>query len=372
MEQFRRMVNDCIRIGLSENVTSLKSLSLRAYKLLSGYHCPSYYKLCAISATVGMLRNYRKAKRKNPHVNAPYARKSRLTTCYGFKIEGGNVLLPVRRGRRVSVPLTRRTQNTLSSHEPRSVTLTPTTMTITYRKWVEEVKPLGTVGIDRNLDNVTVAASDGPTIQYDLSAATRWKATYRKVKSHFKRNDYRIRRRICGKYGLKERNRVGQILHHASKTIIAEAKARQYCVVMERLTGIRRLYRRGNGQGRNYRAKMNSWSYAELQRQIQYKAKWEGIGVIYVPPRGTSGKCSRCGYKTIPEEGRMLRCLKCGVRMDRDVNAAKNIMAAGLRGLRFRPDGAQGEAMVREPRIAVIPRVDCAQLTPGGTHAPTS
>jgi len=372
MEQFRRMVNDCIRIGLSENVTSLKSLSLRVYKQLFSYDCPSYYKLCAISASVGILRNHRKAKHENPHTNAPYARRSRLATCYGFKIEEGNVLLPLRGGRRASILLARHTQNALSGHEPRSVTLTPTTLAIAYRKWVEEVKPLGALGIDRNLNNVTVAASDGPTAQYDLSAATRWKSTYRQVKSHFSRNDHRIRRRIFRKYGRKQHNRVDQILHHASRVIVADAMAKQYGIVMEKLTGIRRLYRRGNGQGRNYRAKLNGWSYAELQRQIEYKAKWEGIRIIYVPPRGTSAKCSTCGSRIIPEEGRTLKCLKCGVGMDRDVNAARNIMAAGVRGLRFGPDGAQGEAMVREPKIAAIPIVDCAQLTRGVTHGPTS
>jgi len=45
LEQFRCMVNDCIRIGLSENVTSLKSLSLRAYGQLAPYKVMSYYKL---------------------------------------------------------------------------------------------------------------------------------------------------------------------------------------------------------------------------------------------------------------------------------------------------------------------------------------
>jgi hypothetical protein len=42
LEQFRQMLNDCIRIGLTENVTSLKSLSLKAYRQLSGYDVVSY------------------------------------------------------------------------------------------------------------------------------------------------------------------------------------------------------------------------------------------------------------------------------------------------------------------------------------------
>ncbi|OLD34522.1 MAG: hypothetical protein AUI50_06080 [Crenarchaeota archaeon 13_1_40CM_2_52_14] len=70
-------------------------------------------------------------------------------------------------------------------------------------------------------------------------------------------------------------------------------------VEIERLTGIRRLYHRGNGQSRHYRARMNSWSYGKLQRQIEYKARWERVKVIYVPARNTSKRCSICGYKTL-------------------------------------------------------------------------
>ena len=42
LEQFRRMLNDCIRIGLAENVTSLKSLSTKAYGQLAAYDVMSY------------------------------------------------------------------------------------------------------------------------------------------------------------------------------------------------------------------------------------------------------------------------------------------------------------------------------------------
>ena len=143
---------------------------------------------------------------------------------------------------------------------------------------------------------------------------------------------------------------------------------------MEDLKGIRKLYRKGNGQGTNYRSRMNSWSYAELQRQIQYKADWNGIPVIYVRPYGTSAKCSMCGHRVLPEENRKLHCPNCGLTMDRDVNAARNILA---RGLRFKPVGSAGEAMVQEPATGsaepqVILRVDADQSALRPTNEPTS
>lgn len=190
-----------------------------------------------------------------------------------------------------------------------------------------------------------------------MSRATRCKATYRAVKAHFRRNDNRLHRKIFGKYGWKERCKVAQIIHHVSKQIVLEAKEKQYGVVMEKLTGIRRLYRKGSGRGKNYRAHLNSWSLAELQRQIEYKASWEGLPVVYVKPYGTSAKCSICGRRMEPEENRMLKCLSCGFTVDRDVNAARNILA---RAVRFAAAGAQTEAMVQEPEEVIL-KVDCAQ-----------
>ena len=222
------------------------------------------------------------------------------------------------------------------------------------------------MGIDRNLDNVTVVDSNGSTTRHNLSEATEIKAIYREVKSRLNRNDSRIRQRVYSKYGVRQRNRVRQLLHKTSKQIISEAKRRRSAIVMERLTGIRKLYRKGNGQGRVYRARMNGWSFAELQRQVEYKARWEGLPVIYVKPYGTSVKCSICGSRMKPEENRQLRCHSCGFTVDRDVNAARNILAAGMRALRFGVVAPAGEAMVAVQRCPV----DAGELT--DRHPPTS
>ncbi|MCJ7455264.1 transposase [Candidatus Bathyarchaeota archaeon] len=363
LEQFRQMLNECVHIGLAENVTSLKSLSLRAYKQLSSYEVMSYYKLCAISAATGILRNHRKAKRKNPRTKEPYVKRLRLTTCYGFKLRAAYLFLPFKSRQPIRVPLNTHTLEVLAEPniEVRSVTLTNEILSITYTHEVEPIAPRGLVGLDRNLDNVTLADSSGRISRHDLSVATKIKATYREVRSHMIRNDHRIRRQVSSKYGRKQREKVKQILHHASKMVVKDAKERQHGIVMEKLTGLRKLYRRGNWQGPWYRGRMNSWSFAELQRQIEYKAAWEGIRVIYVSPYGTSAKCSICGSRLarVPEENRKLRCVVCGVTVDRDVNAARSILA---RGMRFVPLAPALEAMVQESTAsAVILKVDAGE-----------
>jgi hypothetical protein len=224
LEQFRLMVNDSIRIGLRGNITSLKTLSLKAYHQISKYNVYSNYCLTAMSKAIGLLSNYRKSLKKNPNTKKPYVSKLMLTDCYGFRIKDGILRLTLKARNYIYIPLNMHTQTIISGHIIRSVTLTPYTLSISYAKETEIIKPTGLIGIDRNLDNVTIASNDGNVKQYDLSKATRIKSIYRTVTSHFKRNDIRLRKQVFSKYGIKQKNRVNQILHNISKEIVQQAK----------------------------------------------------------------------------------------------------------------------------------------------------
>jgi putative transposase len=72
-------------------------------------------------------------------------------------------------------------------------------------------------------------------------------------------------------------------------------------------------------------------SWGQLRRLTAYKAERRGGRVILVNPSGTSQKCSGCG-EMVPKglEERMHSCPNCNLVLDRDVNAARNILAAGL------------------------------------------
>jgi len=344
LEEFRRMVNDCIRIGLEEKTTSLKSLSLKAYHQLERYKLPTHYRLTAISKATGILKNYRKSLRKHS-TKKPYCVKPMLTDCYARRIIDGKLRLPLMPRNYIYIPLNKHTLSVISGHTLRSVTLTTCTISVCYSKEIAETEPKGLIGVDRNLDNLTAAANTGETRRFDLSEATRIKSVYREVKSHFRRNDVRIRKRIYGKYGVKQMNRVKQVIHRTTKAIIEDAKARDLGVAMEKLTGLRKLYRKGNGQGNDYRFRLNTWSFGEAQRQLEYKAKWEGMKVVYVQPSGTSSRCAVCGSKVLESTDRMVYCPECKVLVDRDVNAARNIAE---RGMRFVPVGPVGEAVMAE------------------------
>lgn len=74
-------------------------------------------------------------------------------------------------------------------------------------------------------------------------------------------------------------------------------------------------------------------SWGELVRQLQYKAEWSGRSVVAIDQFFPSSKrCNCCGY-TLPKLALNTRswvCPECKTDHDRDVNAAKNIKAAGL------------------------------------------
>ena len=76
-------------------------------------------------------------------------------------------------------------------------------------------------------------------------------------------------------------------------------------------------------------------SWYELTRQLEYKAKWNERKYIKIDTFYASSQlCSGCGYQNVDTKNLFVRewiCPICGAKHDRDVNAAKNILAEGLR-----------------------------------------
>jgi len=71
-----------------------------------------------------------------------------------------------------------------------------------------------------------------------------------------------------------------------------------------------------------------------LVTTTSYKAESAGSKVVLVDPRNTSQLCSRCGLKVNKSlSDRVHECPQCGLVMDRDENAAINILRLGLQSL---------------------------------------
>lgn len=86
------------------------------------------------------------------------------------------------------------------------------------------------------------------------------------------------------------------------------------------------------------RAKLHSRSIADagwsgFLRMLGYKALWYGRTLVKIdrwyPSTKTCGECGSTGH-ALTLADREWTCPDCGTRHDRDINAARNIRAAGL------------------------------------------
>jgi putative transposase len=72
--------------------------------------------------------------------------------------------------------------------------------------------------------------------------------------------------------------------------------------------------------------------------QLSSKAAEAGRPFIRTNPAYTSQTCSACGHRQpMPLSERIFHCLCCGLHLDRDLNAAQNILALGRQGLGENP-----------------------------------
>ncbi|MCY6958302.1 RNA-guided endonuclease InsQ/TnpB family protein [Clostridium brassicae] len=124
----------------------------------------------------------------------------------------------------------------------------------------------------------------------------------------------------------KIRKKVGDFadtFNHKYSRYIVDFAIKNNCgiIQMENLSGATQL---------THEKFLKDWSYYDLQNKIEYKAKEVGIDVIYINPKYTSKRCSKCGC--INEENRdcknnqsKFKCVVCGHEENADVNASKNI-----------------------------------------------
>ena len=94
-------------------------------------------------------------------------------------------------------------------------------------------------------------------------------------------------------------------------------------------------------------------SMGEFHRQLAYKCEWYGKKLVKVDRFYPSSQlCSECGYRNREVKDlsvRMWTCPECGVIHDRDINAAKNILAEGKSRVGHTQIYARGDCVRRVP-----------------------
>jgi len=72
-------------------------------------------------------------------------------------------------------------------------------------------------------------------------------------------------------------------------------------------------------------------AWGTFLRMLEYKCEREGTHFVAIDPAGTTKECAECGVETEkPLWVREHSCPSCGFEVDRDLNAAYNILSRGL------------------------------------------
>lgn len=121
-------------------------------------------------------------------------------------------------------------------------------------------------------------------------------------------------------------NRRTDFAHKLSRQLVNENQI----IVFEDLD----IQQMQQGNWRSMNKSISDAAWRQLITYTTYKAEWAGRSVILVDPRNTSQMCSSCGQIVKKDLSvRVHDCPHCGLKIDRDHNAAINILARGMASL---------------------------------------
>jgi putative transposase len=152
-------------------------------------------------------------------------------------------------------------------------------------------------------------------------------------------------------------------LHKTSTALI-----QRFDVIAVEDLNVRGMTSNGGARKRGLNRSIAQTGWAEFRAMLAYKAERTGRSLIVVDRWYPSSKtCSGCGHMlaSLSLGTRRWQCPSCGARHDRDTNAAKNVLAAGLAvtacGADVRPQGTslrlsavKQEPLAARPEIPVL------------------
>lgn len=203
----------------------------------------------------------------------------------------------------------------------------------------ESPKPSGNrvLGIDRGIVNIAVCSNN---IFFNGKSVKNVRGKYAYLRKHFQSKGTKSAKRHLRKLSRTEKQFGTNINHIISKTVV---NMPYDIFALEDLTSIRVQ----NRKGKDFNRKLNSWAFYQLAQFLEYKAEALGKSVIYVDPRFSSQKCSKCG--DIRKENRFgssYHCKSCGFQIHADLNAAINIAQAGI--------SCMSRVSVNNPNVATV------------------
>ena len=183
------------------------------------------------------------------------------------------------------------------------------------------------VGIDVGLKSFAVD-TDGKSVEnprFAERAATKVKNIQRRL-SRAKKGSNNRQKLLDKLNKVHERinNQRIDFLHKLSRHYV-----NNYDVICVEDLDIKGLKERGHSKGMHRNIHDASWS--KFIFMLSYKAESAGRKLIKVDPRNTTQRCSACGSIVKKElSDRVHECTYCGFSCDRDYNASRNILIAGM------------------------------------------
>ncbi len=220
---------------------------------------------------------------------------------------------------------------------PKTVTLRRARTGKWYASFSCEVEPerlpphMEVVGVDMGLE-AFLTTSDGSKVDnprfYRRDEADLKRVQKRKdaAKNAQKWDENRHRKTALAHIHERIANRRSDFAHKQSRKLIE-----RYQVI-----AFEELEPQSMGRSRGMRKSIRDVAWSQLIQYTCAKAEEAGRTVVLVNPRNTSKMCSRCGELVEKDLSvRVHECPHCGLVLDRDQNAAINILRLGLQNLRL-------------------------------------
>jgi len=120
-------------------------------------------------------------------------------------------------------------------------------------------------------------------------------------------------------------NKRTDFAHKLSRRIIDENQI----IVFEKLD----IKNMQQGTFKGIRKSISNVAWNQFMNMVVYKAEYAGRKVIFINPRNTSKMCSNCGILVDKDLSVRIHSCSCGLALDRDHNAAINILRLGIQSL---------------------------------------
>jgi putative transposase len=190
-----------------------------------------------------------------------------------------------------------------------------------------KLEPRTALGVDLGLSHA-VTTSEGHSFDYPKYYAQAEKKQRAANKTlHRRKKGSKNRRKAQSKLnviGKRVTNLRDEFCHQVSRKLVDTADL----VVFEDLQIQNML------KNHHLAKSISDVSWGKLIQFTQSKAARAGKTVELVDPRNTSQRCSDCGEIVLKElSERTHSCPNCSLQLDRDHNAALNILTLGLRGI---------------------------------------